>query len=55
MIVRARIFRRRTVRTEKKILVSKLGQIMLGSVFFFTANCPTAKNPTDRVRDDFPR
>ena len=35
MIVRARIFRRRTVRTEKKILVSKLGQIMLGSVFFF--------------------
>ena len=41
---RARIFRRGTLRRQKKMIVSvRLGQIKLG--FFFTANCPTAKSP----------
>ena len=46
-LMRARIFRRITIRRRKKVHVSvKLGQIMLGSVFFLfiTANCTTAKN-----------
>ena len=55
---RARIFHRRTVRRrivcrKKKLVSVRLGQIMLGSFFFFhflrrtvlTTNCPTAKNP----------
>ena len=35
---RARIFRRRTLRRKKKVLVSV-------RFFFLTAKCPTAKNP----------